>query len=166
MKGALDIHHALLDREIPHDILRLPRVVLDAEDIPELLGIDADQAVSVRLFVADGQMIAVAMPSGRTPQTQAILKAAGARALRPATAQEVNESTDYAARLVAPMLLPPDMPLYIDARVGRNDTVVTATGDTGTALSIATADLLVATRAKVADLSGVSLADIVLDLEV
>jgi prolyl-tRNA editing enzyme YbaK/EbsC (Cys-tRNA(Pro) deacylase) len=166
MKGALDIHRELLSRDVPHEILRLPRVVLDADQLAEVLGVDAEQTVKVRLYMAGGQMIALAVPSGRATQPEALLRAAGSRTVRPATAQEVNESTEYAAGLVAPLLLPKDMPLFVDARIGRHEVVYTATGDTGTALGIATADLLVASAARIADLTTVSLIDIVHDLEV
>jgi prolyl-tRNA editing enzyme YbaK/EbsC (Cys-tRNA(Pro) deacylase) len=166
MKGALDVHRELLSRDVPHEIIRLPRVALQADELPEVLGIEADQCMTVRVYVADEQMFAVGLQSGRSPELDALLRATGARTVRPATAQEVNEATDYAAGLVAPLLLPAEVPLFVDAAVGRNDVVYTATGDTGTALCIATAQLLVTSRALVADLTTVSLADVVIDLEV
>jgi prolyl-tRNA editing enzyme YbaK/EbsC (Cys-tRNA(Pro) deacylase) len=169
VKGALDIHRELLGRDVRHEILRLPRAVLDADEIADVLGIDAEQTVKVRLYVAGRQMIAVAVPSGRPTQLEALIRTAGSRTVRPATAREINESTDYAAGLVAPLLLPKDMPLFVDTRIGRNDVVYTATGDTGTALGISTADLLVTSRARVADLTSQSLGDSLaeaLDLEV
>jgi len=152
MKGALDIHRELLGREILHEIVRLPRVVLNADEIPDVLGIDASAVVSVRLFVAGERMIAAAVPADRAPDLEAVRQAAGATRVRPATIQEVNEATDYAAGLVAPLLLPPQITLYADARLGRHEIVYTATGDTGTALGIGLAELLVAAGARVADL--------------
>jgi prolyl-tRNA editing enzyme YbaK/EbsC (Cys-tRNA(Pro) deacylase) len=169
MNGALDIHRELLGRDIRHEIIRLPRVVLQADEIADVLGIDPDHVVSVRLFVADERVIAVAVPSSRRPLTSSVLQAAGARTLRDATAQEINESTRYAAGLVSPLLLPPDLPLFVDARLGRHDVLYTATGESGTALAIATADLLVTSAARVADLTSPSLADslaVSIDLEV
>jgi Cys-tRNA(Pro)/Cys-tRNA(Cys) deacylase len=169
MKGALDIHRELLSREVPHEIIRLSRVVLQADEIADVLGVDPDQAVSVRVYVADEQMIAVAVPARRTPVISSVLRATGARTLREATVQEINEGTRYAAGLVAPLLLPPDVPLFVDARLGRHDVVYTATGESGTALGISTADLLVHSAARVTDLTSVSLADslaVTLDLEV
>lgn len=169
MNGALDIHRELLGRDIRHEIIRLPRVILQADELADLLGVDPDQVVTVRLFVADDQVIAVAVPSGRWPVTRSVLRATGARTLRDATAQEINESTRYAAGLVSPLLLPLDLPLFVDARLGRHDLLYTATGESGTALAIPTADLLVTSGARVADLTGVSLADsldVPIDLEV
>jgi prolyl-tRNA editing enzyme YbaK/EbsC (Cys-tRNA(Pro) deacylase) len=173
VKGALDIHRELLGRDIPHEIVRLRRAVVQADEIPNVLGIEHDQVVSVRLYIADERMIAVAVPSCRTPVRAAVLRATGSTTLRAATSQEINECTDYAAGLVAPLLLPTEVPLFADALIGRYDVVYTATGDTGTALGISTADLLVASSARIADLTGESLADsmadsmaAVIDLEV
>lgn len=166
MKGALDIHRDLLGKDVPHEIIRLRRPVLDADDLPDALGIDADSCVAVRVYVLDGQLIAVGVPAGRLPDPQALLLATGASTLRPATGPEINAATDYSAGLVAPLLLPRTIPFYVDARVGLSDVVYTATGDTGTALGIATAELLVSSGARVADLLIPSLAAIAVDLEV
>jgi prolyl-tRNA editing enzyme YbaK/EbsC (Cys-tRNA(Pro) deacylase) len=160
MKGALDIHRELLGREILHEIVRLPRVVLNADEIPDVLGIDAGQVVSVRLYVAGTRVLAAAVPADQVPDLEAVRQAAGVARIRPATIQEVNEATEYAAGLVAPLLLPVDISLYADPRLGRHDVVYTATGDTGTALGIGIAELLVATGARIADLVSPSVIDV------
>jgi prolyl-tRNA editing enzyme YbaK/EbsC (Cys-tRNA(Pro) deacylase) len=153
MKGALDIHHELLARDVPHEIVRLPRVVLQADEIPDALGLAPAQCLALRMYVADGELVAVGVPAGSTPDPAALLAALGARSLRPATAQEVNARTEFAAGLVSPVLLPDDVPLYVDAAVGLRDVLYAPTGDTGTALGIRTGDLLMASGARVADLS-------------
>jgi prolyl-tRNA editing enzyme YbaK/EbsC (Cys-tRNA(Pro) deacylase) len=117
-----------------------------------VLGIDPDQVVRVRLYVAGDRMIAAAVPADRVPDPEAVRLAAGVTLVRPATTQEINEVTEYAAGLVAPVLLPHHVSLYADPRLGRHDVVYTATGDTGTALGIGVGALLVATGARVADL--------------
>jgi prolyl-tRNA editing enzyme YbaK/EbsC (Cys-tRNA(Pro) deacylase) len=165
MKSALDLHRELLGKDVPHEIIRLPRVVLHADEIPDVLGVPQDQCVTVRVYVSGRRMVAVAVPAGRHPLPTALADCIpGGSALRPATPQEVNEATDYAAGLVAPLLLP--VPLYADARLGSHAVLYTATGDTGTALGIATADLLVSSGARVAALTTPSLAEVGVDLEV
>ena len=166
MKTAMDVHRYLLDRGVVHEIVRLPRPVLQAEDLPRALGVPADQCMTVRIYVAGTRTVAVGLPVGVPPQLEALLRAVGSRTLRAATGQEVNAATDYTAGLVPPLPLPGDVPLYVDARLGRYDVVYTATGDSGTALGIRTAELLVSSRARVADLTSPSLADVVVDLEV
>jgi prolyl-tRNA editing enzyme YbaK/EbsC (Cys-tRNA(Pro) deacylase) len=165
MKGALDIHRELLARDVPHEIVRLPRVVLTADEIPDALGLAPALCLAVRMYVADGDLAAVGVPAGGTPDPAALLAALGARSLRPATAQEVNTRTDFAAGLVSPVLLPDDVPLLVDASVGSSDVLYAATGDTGTVLGIHTGDLLVVSGARVADLTTTPLAEVVLNID-
>ncbi|MFL6138967.1 MAG: aminoacyl-tRNA deacylase [Frankiaceae bacterium] len=165
MKGALDVHRELLARDVPHEIVRLPRVVLQADEIPDALGLPSEQCLALRMYVADGDLVAVGVPAGRTPEPTALLAALGARSLRPAPAQQVNARTDFAAGLVCPVLLPGDVPLCIDAAVGLHDVLYAPTGDTGTALGIRTCDLLVISGARVADLSHAPLTEIVLNAD-
>ncbi len=165
MKGALDIHRELLARDIPHEIVRLPRLVLNADEIPDALGLTADQCVAVRMYVVDRELVAVGVPAGQTPDPTALLSTFTAGSVRPATAQEVNSRTDYAAGLVSPVLLPDDVQLYVDAALGASDVLYTPTGDTGTALGIRTGDLLVVTGARVADLSQAPLTEVVLQAD-
>lgn len=166
MKGALDIHRELLARDVPHEIVRLPRLVLQADEIPDSLGLPSQRCLAVRMYVADGDLLAVGVSATSTPDPTALLAMLEADAIRPALPQEVNERTDFAAGLVSPVLLPDDVPLYVDAAVGTSDVLYTPTGDTGTALGIRTGDLLVVSGARVAEFSRASLADVVLDLNV
>jgi prolyl-tRNA editing enzyme YbaK/EbsC (Cys-tRNA(Pro) deacylase) len=165
MKGALDIHRELLARDVQHEIVRLPRVVLQADEIPDALGLAAEHCVAVRMYVADGELVAVAVPAGRTPDPTALLATLSASAVRPATAQEVNTRTDFAAGLVSPVLLPDDLPLYADAAIGSSEVCYAPTGDTGTALGIRVGDLLVVSGARVADLSQAPLTEVVIDVD-
>jgi prolyl-tRNA editing enzyme YbaK/EbsC (Cys-tRNA(Pro) deacylase) len=166
MKGALDIHRELLAHDVPHEIVRLPRVVLQADELPDAMGLAPSQCLALRMYVADGDLVAVGVSAGRTPDPTALLGTLGARSLRPASAQEVNARTDFAAGLVSPVLLPDDVPLYVDASVGAYDVLYTPTGDTGTALGIHTGDLLVVSGARVADVSQAPLTEVVLHADI
>jgi prolyl-tRNA editing enzyme YbaK/EbsC (Cys-tRNA(Pro) deacylase) len=152
MKDALDVHRSLLTREIPHEIVRLPRAVASADEIPEALELDASRCVVVRMYLADDLPIAVIVRAGTMPHPGAVLAAAGARSLRSARPETVNSLTDFAAPLVSPVLLPAGMRVLADACVGHHDVVYAPTGDGGTALGIASRWLLTASRASVAEL--------------
>lgn len=164
MKGALDIHRELLARDVPHEIVRLPHVVLGADEIPDALGLAPTQCIAVRMYDADGDLVAVGVPAGHLPHPSAVLAAVGARSLRPAGAELVNRRTDYAAGLVCPVLLPDDVPFYADVSLADADVLYAATGDTGTALGIHTGDLFVVANARVAELGHAALPDMVIDL--
>lgn len=164
MKDALAIHRALLEREILHEIVRLPAAIAHADELPKVLGLPADRCLVTRVFacldVVQGQrfLTGLIVPAGTEPVTEPIRRAVGARLIRPARPDLINRVTDYAAHLVGPLLLPETMPVLIDDRAVaglRADHVVyTATGEPFTALGIQAHDLCTLSGAKPIDLSG------------
>ncbi|HET7530299.1 MAG TPA: YbaK/EbsC family protein [Mycobacteriales bacterium] len=152
MKDALDVHRSLLAREVPHEVVRLPRMVLSADEIPDALGLPAERCVAVRLYRADEQTAAVIVRAGEHPHPGAVLAALKARSLRVVRPDEVNALTDFAAPLVSPVLLPESVRVLADACVGHVDVVYAPTGDSGTVLGITSRWLLTASRASVAEL--------------
>src|SRR3954447_17239389 len=139
MIGAMDVHRELLAREIAHEIVRLPRVVLNADELPDALRLPASQCVATRLYFVDERPVAVAVPALSTAQPRAILAAFDGTTLRPATSQQTNELTQYAAGLVNAAFLPPTIPLLTDTGVDVSGVLYLPTGDTGTALGIQSA---------------------------
>src|SRR3954451_6719194 len=152
MKDALDVHRSLLAREVPHEIVRLPHLVLSADEIPEASGLPRERCVAVRVYQADDQVVATVVRAGELPHPGAVLAALGARTLRAAPPDVVNAVTDFAASLVSPVLIPDDMPVLADACIGHHDVVYAATGDGGTVRGIPSRWLLTASRAKVTEL--------------
>jgi prolyl-tRNA editing enzyme YbaK/EbsC (Cys-tRNA(Pro) deacylase) len=152
MKDALDVHRSLLAREVPHEVVRLPRLVLSADEIPEALGLAASRCVAVRLYHADDRVAAVIVRAGEQPHPGAVLAALDARTLRSVRPADVNSITDFAASLVSPLLLPDSVDVLADSCVGHSDVVYAPTGDSGTALGISSRWLLTASNARVAEL--------------
>lgn len=167
MKDALDVHRSLLAREVPHEIVRLPRLVLSADEVADALGLPPDRVVVARIYHADEGLAAVLVRAGELPHPGAVLAALGARAMQAATPDIINAHTDFAAALVCPVLLPDTIAVIADSCVGHADVVYTATGDGGTALGIPSRWLLTASGATVAELCrpGAPTVDLALDVD-
>jgi len=148
VKSALDVHHELLARDVPHEMVRLRASVLAADDLPRALDLEPVRCVAVRCYVADDRFTAVLVPAGAVPDPAALLAATGARALRPATDTEVNAATDFAARLVSPVGLPEDVPVLADDAFGGEHVLYAPVGEGGVVLGIRPADLLRVGRAR------------------
>lgn len=153
VKDALDIHRELLSRDVPHEIIRLPRTIGSAEEIPEVTGLPASQCASVRFYLVNERtLVATLTPAGQAPRPGAVLEAVGGVTVELAGADVVNQRTDYAAHLPGPLLLPPDVAVLVDRRLADTLVVYAPTGDAGTLLGIGTAELIAATGARVVDL--------------
>ncbi|HWG93432.1 MAG TPA: YbaK/EbsC family protein [Mycobacteriales bacterium] len=169
MRTALDVHRALLERGVAHEVVRLRTRVSSADDLPSALGLGADGGcLAVRLYavvpppgglgppddgVAAPRWVAVLVPAGKLPDPVALLAALDAGCVRPATPGEVNAVTGYADGLVSPADLPAGVEVLADAAVGLTDVVYTAAGEGGVALGVRTRDLLVACGARAASLA-------------
>jgi len=153
MKGPLDINRELLAAGVPHEIVRLPRPITSADELPEVLGLPTASCVSVHMYDADGILYALALPASAPVRPAMLARALGVPAVRRAAVDLVNAVTDYCAPLVSPVCLPESVRLVVDASLGTTDILYTATGESGTVLKIRSHDLLVHSRALVAALT-------------
>ena len=151
MKGALDVHRDLLAADVPHEVVRLPGRLLSADDLPRLLQLERG-CVAVRCYLverpAGTSFAAVVVPAGAVPSPGLLLEALDAQSLRPARPEQVNAATDYAAGLVCPAGLPPDVEVLLDTALEQNPTSYCALGEGGVALGIRTSDLVSVTGAR------------------
>lgn len=153
MKGPIDIHRELLAADVPHEIVRLPAAVQNAEGFPDALSLPPASCISIRMYDADGVLHALAVPALSPTRSITLARALGATHVEPAAVDRVNRDTDFTASLVSPVCLPPDVVLVVDATLELSDVVYAATGDSGTVLKIRSHDLLVHTNARVAALT-------------
>src|SRR3954471_18058225 len=147
MKDALAIHRELLAKGVPHEIVRLRRIILTADELPEALGLPSSQCVAVRMYEADDNLVAVCVPAGATPAPSALLQATGARRIGLAPVDRINAETDFAGGLAAPLRLPASVTVLAELTLAAREVLYTPTGESGTALGIHARDLLITSRA-------------------
>jgi prolyl-tRNA editing enzyme YbaK/EbsC (Cys-tRNA(Pro) deacylase) len=164
VKSALDVHRTLLADGVAHEMVRLRAPAQTGDDLPRALGVPRESCAVVRCYRItrrDGttHLGAVLLRSGDTPDPASLLDAFAAVSIRPATGAEVNAATDYASSLVSPVCLPADVSLLADAALGSTEVLYAPTGESGVALGIQTRDLLVASGARVTNLTAGRLAE-------
>ena len=168
MRGTLDVHRALLEADVAHTLVHLPRALSNADELPEMLGVSPLTCLSVRLFALreaasarrpgdprgldPTQAAAVAVPAGTWPDLVLLARALGTGSLRSASPQEASTVTDCWAGLITPVGLPDGVALLLDASLARLAVLHVPTGDSGTALRIDARSLLAVTGARVVDL--------------
>ena len=161
MQDALGVHRVLLERGVPHEVVRLPRPVQTSDDLPEVLDLPPDRCAVVRCYVAGDLgdpraptvLHAVVVPAGSHPPAAALQSALDTPAVREATPGEINAATDCAARLVTAVALPAEVPVLVDAALDDSATIFTATGESGTAVAFRGSDLRSVTGGRVVDLA-------------
>ena len=160
MRAALDVHQDLLARGMPHEVIRLRNRVASADDLPRVLDVPAGCA-AVRCYTVEragsSGFAALVVPAGVVPDETVVCDALVALVVRPATDDQVNGGTGFAAGLVCPVGLPSGVEVLVDDALTAHDVVYCALGESGVALGIRTPDLLVATGARTVPLTGLTL---------
>ncbi|TDD09583.1 aminoacyl-tRNA deacylase [Nonomuraea diastatica] len=163
MKDALAIHRWLLAHQVHHEIVRLPRPMTSAEELPKMVSAAPERCLMVTVFdvatrVGREVVIAVTSPVALPPRPGAVGGLLAARQVRYAPAHVVNAATDYADGLVCPLLLTESLPVFIDDRLRVDEgPVFLPIGERHTALSLRAVDLLTLLPGKLADLRGTRL---------
>jgi Cys-tRNA(Pro)/Cys-tRNA(Cys) deacylase len=157
MLGPLDIHQYLLQHDVHHEIVRLPRPAASAEHLAEVLGITPRRCLAIHPFHAltpDGDVLVLVLaPADAATAAEEFIGILGELLrdrlgpgvdLSVAGADLISSHTDYLAGHLAPLLLPPDVLVVATSGVVDLATsiIYTATGDGGTALGIGATDLL------------------------
>jgi Cys-tRNA(Pro)/Cys-tRNA(Cys) deacylase len=159
MKDALAIHRWLLAHQVHHEIVRLPRPMTCADELPETVSAPPERCLVVTVFdvatrIGNEVVVAVVSTAAAPPRPGAVGGLLGVRQVRPAPSFQVNSATDYADGLVSPLLLPESLPVFIDDRLrADDDPVFIATGERHTALCLKALDLLTLLPGKMVDLA-------------
>lgn len=154
MLGPLDVHQYLVEHDVAHEIVRLPRPAVGAEHLAEVLGLSPRRCLAVYPFHAwttsADVLVLLLTPADSTANAvpalgQLIEDHLGeAATLEAAGAELVSRRTDYLAGHVTPLMLPDDVIVVATPEVSdlAMSIIYTATGDGGTALGISASDLL------------------------
>jgi len=169
MQDALAVHRALLEHGVPHEVVRLPRGVHDADELPDVLGVDAACCAVVRCYVttssgpgpAETVLHAVVVPAGTQPEPRLLRAVLASESLRDATPTEINLRTDYPARLVSAVGLRADVPVLLDTGLDLAGTVWTSTGENGTVIALHGADLPAVTGGRLVNLVGAAVRKVI-----
>jgi prolyl-tRNA editing enzyme YbaK/EbsC (Cys-tRNA(Pro) deacylase) len=157
VNNVLTLHRILLEHDVRHEIVQLPRRITSVVQLPAVLALPASRCLAVRVYEVDDQYAAIIVQADQVPPVRMVREVTGGRRIRAADADKISSVTGYAAGLVAPLALPDGVAVYADQALVASDgeaVVYTATGESGTALGIGLLDLLALCAAKPAALSG------------
>jgi Cys-tRNA(Pro) deacylase len=129
---------------------RFPDGTRTAEDAARAVGCAVAQIVKSLVFVADGQPVVVLTSGSNRVETDRLASELGAAEVRRASADEAREATGYAIGGTPPFGHASPLPVVVDPALLAFETVWAAAGAPDSCFPIAPADLVAATRGRVA----------------
>lgn len=134
---------ALTELRIPHRVFVHPGPVSSLEQAAAERGQQPEQVVRSLLFRLEEGRYLMVLAAGPAQISWAVLRAhLGVKRLTTADRDEVVTVTGYPIGAVAPFGLPAPMPILVDTSVTEQAEVSIGSGVRGTAVILATADLL------------------------
>lgn len=153
MRGSIDVHRYLTERQIPHEFYRLGRPLRRIEEAAALLDLLPSQIVTAELFDARSAPVLALVPAGICASVADVTRASGEKHLRPASPSRVTEHTGFLSHWLPPVGHERASRAVLDAGFSDVEVLYAAGGDPGVMLVLRSADLIRATSATVAPLA-------------
>ena len=135
-------------------VLAMPENTHTAEDAARALGTDlAHIAKSLLAHLSDGRFVLCILRGDQRLDRKKLCRAAGAKHMSLAKADDVLRVTGYPVGAVPPFPLKTDVPAYIDPKVLEVEVVYCGGGDVDALLEVPTEELARVTRAEAVDLA-------------
>jgi Cys-tRNA(Pro)/Cys-tRNA(Cys) deacylase len=152
MRTSVDVHNALVEREIPHELVRVRGRLRHPDRIAGILGLASSQVGRVLLYRGEHGVVAALLPSDRDPDPARIARGAGTDSLRAVTPARASDLTGFLYEALPPVPLPRNAAVLMDRSLSRQEVLYFPGGEASTVLKIRGPDLAKATGAKVLSL--------------
>ena len=136
------------------EVSEFPEGTKTAADAAAAVGCDVSAIVKSLVFLVDGSPVVALVPGDRRLDPAKLAAASGGEQAEIASLDVVRNATGFVAGGTPPFGYSTDIPLFADTQLQRNQEVWAAAGTPTTVFPIALNDLVEASQAAWADLSG------------
>jgi prolyl-tRNA editing enzyme YbaK/EbsC (Cys-tRNA(Pro) deacylase) len=153
MRGSIEVHRYLTERQIPHEFYRLGRPLRNIDEVAALLDLLPSHVVTAELFESKTAPVLALVPAGVCASVANVARASDETRIRPATPARVTEHTGFLAGWLPPVGHERTSRAVLDADLAEVDVLYAPGGDPGVMLVLRSGDLIRATAATVAPLA-------------
>ena len=153
MRGTIEVHRFLVERDIPHEFYRLDRPLRRIDEAAVVLALDPRQVAMAELFEARPSPVLALTRADECASLDALAAAARVSRLRPAQPDRVLAVSGYLPHWLPPVGHERAFHVVIEEGLLFEPVLYAAGGDPGVMLVIRSEDLLRATAATPAPLT-------------
>jgi Cys-tRNA(Pro)/Cys-tRNA(Cys) deacylase len=153
MRSSVDVHNALIERGIPHELVPIRGRMRKPDRIAAVFGLDPAQVGRVILYEGEGRLVAALLSAAHKPDPKRVAAAAGLTRAREVRAARTSQITGYLPEALPPVALPPEVGLLMDVGLSNGDVLYFPGGEASSVLKIRGPDLVRATGATIAPLT-------------
>jgi prolyl-tRNA editing enzyme YbaK/EbsC (Cys-tRNA(Pro) deacylase) len=154
VRSSVDVHNFLLERDIPHEVISTRGRLRSAEQMAAVLDLSPSEVGRVVILESSEGPMAAVLASDRSLDSPKVARAAGRPTVKAVSDHRATDITEFLTEAIPPVGLPEGIPLIVDRPLNRDAVLYFPGGDVRAVLKIRGKDLVKATSAKVAAISG------------
>src|SRR4029450_4145992 len=106
MRNSVDVHNHLVERDVRHELLRVPGRLRTAERLAAVLDLPPEQVGKIVGYEVDGSPVVAVVPANETPDPDRVAKALGGTEVEPVSPARASQLSDYIPEAIPPVALP------------------------------------------------------------
>jgi Cys-tRNA(Pro)/Cys-tRNA(Cys) deacylase len=153
VRTSVDVHNALVEREVPHELVPVRGRLRKPDRIAAALGLRPEEVGRVSLFEGDGRVVAALTSLADRADPARVAAAAGIPKMREVRPARTSAITGFLSGALPPVGLPETIQVLLDEPLAGAEIVYFSGGEASSVLKLRGADLVRATGATIAPLS-------------
>jgi Cys-tRNA(Pro)/Cys-tRNA(Cys) deacylase len=153
VRTSVDVHNALVERDVPHELVPVRGRLRKPDRIPAVLGLSPEEVGRVTLFEGGGRVVAALTSIARKADANLVAAAAGFEKCREVRAARTSALTGFLSEALPPAGLPGEIRVLLDEPLAAAEVVYFPGGEASSVLKVRGTDLVRATGATIAPLS-------------
>jgi Cys-tRNA(Pro)/Cys-tRNA(Cys) deacylase len=153
MRTSVDVHNALVEQDVPHELVPVRGRFRKPDRIAAIFGLDPTAVGRVVLFEGEGRVVAAILSATDRADGPRVADAAGLGRVREVRAARTSELTGYLQEALPPVGLPSDVSFVLDEPLATAEVLYFPGGEPTSVLKIRGQDLVRATGAAVAPIA-------------
>lgn len=154
MRTSVDVHNFLLERDLPHELVALRGRPRGADRVAAVLDLPPQQVGRVVLYQGQAGPVAALVPAMAEAHAGRVAAAAGEASLDLIAPDRATELTGFLEEAMPPVSLPGETRYVIDRTLAEEELLYFPGGEVTRVLKVRSADLIAATGAVVAPVTG------------
>jgi prolyl-tRNA editing enzyme YbaK/EbsC (Cys-tRNA(Pro) deacylase) len=150
MRGSVDVHNFLLERDVPHELFSARGRLRTPDRMAAVLDLSSDEVGRVVIFEGSDRPVAAIVPLGTEPDPAKVSKASGQPSVKAVEESRAAELTGFLPEAIPPAGLPEEFTVVIDNALNRDAVLYFPGGEPRAVLKIRGTDLERATVGKFA----------------
>lgn len=153
MRNSVDVHNFLENKGIQHELVPLDMNIKNAKEAAEALGLELCEIAKCLVFKIEESPVLIIIPGNKKVDFTKLENLLGKKEIKMADTETIFNVSEFSIRATPPVGLKENLSTIIDEQILEKEITYSSGGEANIILKIKSQDLIMATKASVADIT-------------